>query len=244
MGLLDGKVAIVTGAARGIGAATAELFLKEGAQVVLSDVNVERGRTVGAAHGEKGHFEALDITDKDGWARVVATCIDRFGMIDVLVNNAGILQRGTIEEVDEAMLERSWRVNQLGAFLGMRAVLPVMKAAGGGKIVNVSSLGAQGGFPGIFAYGSSKWAIRGMTKNAARDLARYRILGNNILPGFIDTEISADVSAEVKAERAAGVPLGRLGTAEDVAGAALFLASDYASYVSGIDLVVDGAMSV
>jgi 3alpha(or 20beta)-hydroxysteroid dehydrogenase len=244
MGLLDGKVAIVTGAARGIGAATAELFLRQGARVLLGDIDIERGRAVAADSGDRRHFEPLDVAVESDWARAVEACLARFGGVDILVNNAGILQRGSIEEIDAATLEHSWRVNQLGAFFGMRAVLPTMKAAGGGRIVNVSSLGAQGGFSGIFAYGTSKWGVRGMTKNAARDLARYGILVNNILPGFIDTEISADISAEARAERIAGIPLARLGTAGDVAGAALFLASDLAAYVSGIDLVVDGAMSV
>lgn len=244
MNMLHGKVALVTGAARGIGAAIAELYLKEGARVLLTDINMERGAGVGLANGEARHFEPHDVADEGDWDRVVAACLERFGAIDVLVNNAGILQRGTIEEIDEAMLEKSWRINQLGPYFGMKKVLPAMKATGGGTIINISSLGAYGGYPNIFAYGSSKWGVRGMTKSAARDLARYNVRVNNILPGFIDTEISADVSPEVKAQRAAGIPLGRLGAAEDIAGGALYLASDLARYVTGVDLIVDGGLSL
>jgi 3alpha(or 20beta)-hydroxysteroid dehydrogenase len=244
MGMLDGKVALVTGAARGIGAAVASLYLKEGARVLLTDIDADRGAGVGLAHGDARQFEPHDVALEADWDRVVAACLDRFGAIDVLVNNAGILQRGTIEEVDEAMLERSWRINQLGPYFGMKKVLPAMRSAGGGAIVNISSLGAYGGFPNIFAYGSSKWGVRGMTKSAARDLARYNIRVNNILPGFIDTEISADVSAEVKAQRAADIPLGRLGSPEDIAGGALYLASDLARYVTGEDLIIDGGLSL
>lgn len=244
-GLLADRVAIVTGAARGIGAAIAESFISAGAHVIATDIDAAAGRafTVGLP-ADRIEFMPHDIASGEDWARVMESCIARFGRLDVLVNNAGILVRGTIEETDEAMLERAWRVNGVGTFTGMKAAIAPMRASGGGSIINVSSVAATGGYPKIFAYATTKWAIRGMTKSAARALGAYGIRVNNILPGSIETDIIADVSDDVRQARIDQTPLGRIGIPQDIAGAAVFLASDMSSFMTGADVVVDAGLTL
>lgn len=242
-GTLKGKTAIVTGAANGQGAAAARLFAAEGANVVVADIDEEKGARIADELGESAAFARLDIALSADWDKAVADCVSRFGGVDILMNNAAIYDWIAFQDTSEAEFERFWRVNQLGTFLGMRAVLEPMKAAGGGSIINIASVGGTGGYPGIFAYATSKWAIRGMTKCAARDLGRFGIRVNAILPGVIETDMIAHLPDETKQGWLSQMPLGRLGEPLDVAKAALFLASDASAYMTGTDMVVDAGMT-
>ena len=238
MGKLDGKVALITGAAGGIGAATAKLFASQGAQLVLADV-----APLAAAPGVLTLH--LDVTDEAAWAAAASEAVKRFGRLDVLVNNAGIFKMAPLEETSVAMFEQTVRINQLGVFLGMRAAAPVMKSQGGGSIINISSVGGLLGSPNNIAYSGTKWAVRGMTKCAATELAPFRVRVNSIHPGGVDTPmLTAQLQGAALAGVAAGTPLGRLATADDVAAMALFLASDDSSYSTGSEFVCDGGMSM
>ena len=240
-GRLEGRVAIVTGAAspRGQGAAHAGLLVREGASVVMTDV-VDDGSRVAAALGERAAYRRLDVTSEDEWAAAVDWTLERHGRIDVLVNNAGIWLARAIDETSLADYRRVVDVNQVGAFLGMRAVVPAMKMARSGAIVNVSSLAGLRGAQVSSAYAASKWAVRGMSRQAAAELAPFGIRVNAVFPGFVDTEM-IDAGHEEIAQR---VPLGRrLASPEEVAEAVVFLASDAARYVTGAELVVDGAVT-
>lgn len=224
-GRLAGKVAIVTGAARGQGAAEAERFAAEGAAVVAGDVVDHDG-----IH--------LDVTSADSWAAAVALAVERHGRVDVLVNNAGIYGGAPIHEAEEADVRRMLDVNLLGPFLGIKAVVPHMPP--GGSIINVSSLSGLAANRNQAAYTSSKFGLRGLTKAAAVDLGPLGIRVNAILPGVIRTPMIAEALEGREAQLAAGLPLGRIGEPMDVAAAAVFLASDEAAWISGIDLTVDG----
>ena len=238
MGRLDGKVALITGAAGGIGAATARLFASQGARLVLADL-----APLAAAPGVLTLH--LDVTDEAGWSAAMEQAIARFGRLDVLVNNAGIFKMAPLEETSVAMFEQTVRINQLGVFLGMRAAAPVMKAQGAGSIINISSVGGLLGSPNNIAYSGTKWAVRGMTKCAATELAPFRVRVNSIHPGGVDTPmLTAQIQGAALAGVAAGTPLGRLATADDVAAMALFLASDDSSYSTGSEFVCDGGMSM
>ena len=238
MGRLDGKVALITGAAGGIGAATAKLFASQGARLVLADL-----APLAAAPGVLTLH--LDVTDEAGWSAAMEQAIARFGRLDVLVNNAGIFKMAPLEETSVAMFEQTVRINQLGVFLGMRAAAPVMKAQGAGSIINISSVGGLLGSPNNIAYSGTKWAVRGMTKCAATELAPFRVRVNSIHPGGVDTPmLTAQIQGAALAGVAAGTPLGRLATADDVAAMALFLASDESSYSTGSEFVCDGGMSM
>lgn len=242
MGRLDGRVAIVTGAAspRGQGAAHARLLLREGAAVVLTDVSDDEGGRTAAALGERAAYHRLDVTSEESWATTVAWTLERHGRLDVLVNNAGIWLAGPLAETSLADYRRVVDINQVGAFLGMRAVVPAMKAAGGGAIVNISSLAGLRGAQVSTAYAASKWAVRGMSRQAAAELASFGIRVNAVFPGYVDTEMIDAGHDEI----AARVPLGRrLASPEEVAETVVFLASDAARYVTGAELVVDGAVT-
>jgi 3alpha(or 20beta)-hydroxysteroid dehydrogenase len=243
MDRLKDKIAIVTGAGSGQGAAEARLFAAEGAQVVLTDLNAEGGEVVAGEIGAKALFIPHDISDEDGWRKVVGTVLDRFGRIDVLVNNAGVYRQKTFQETDRALLDFHYNVNVLGTFLGMQAVYPPMRDQGGGAIINVSSGAALRGYPGLFAYASSKWMVRGLSKCAAVDLAESNIRVNTILPGLIDTPMLAGNTSEYIEYLNNIIPAKRLGTADEVAHAALYLASDDARYVMGAEITVCGAVS-
>jgi 3alpha(or 20beta)-hydroxysteroid dehydrogenase len=240
---LEGKTAIITGASNGQGAAAATLFVAEGANVLICDVQEQKGQELAVELGPRALFFKLDISNAANWSDAIAACVDSFGGVDVLINNAAVYDWLSIECTSEADFERFWRVNQLGTFLGMRAVIDPMKARDGGSIINVSSVGGAGGYPGIFAYATSKWAIRGMTKCAARDLGQYGIRVNSILPGVIETNMIAHLPDETKHGWLTQMPLGRLGEPLDVAKVALFLASDASSYVTGTDVTVDAGMT-
>jgi 3alpha(or 20beta)-hydroxysteroid dehydrogenase len=243
MGRLDGKVALITGAARGQGAAEARAFVAEGACVVVTDVLVE-GQSVARELGDAAVFVHHDVASEAEWAMAVAAALERFGRLDVLVNNAGLLRRGALEETTAADYERHFRVNQLGVFLGMRAVLEPMRAAGGGSIVNIASVNALRGMRGSIAYTSTKWAVRGLTQCAALELAPHAIRVNTVNPGLIETPMTAANSPEHNRAAVARTPLARAGTVADVIGAVVYLASDESAFVTGAEITVDGGVSI
>ncbi|MCC6849025.1 MAG: glucose 1-dehydrogenase [Deltaproteobacteria bacterium] len=241
---LEGKVALVTGAAGGQGEAEARLFASEGAKVVLGDVLDDNGRRVAAAIGDAACYCHHDVASEESWTRFVAAASERFGAPDVLVNNAGILRIAPIASMSLEEYRRVIDVNQIGCFLGMRAVIPAMAGKGGGVIVNISSTGGLQGIAGLSAYVSSKFAIRGLTRTAAIELGPLGIRVNAICPGGIDTAMGrGDDFGDVGTSAVfAGMPIPRIGRPDEVARAALFLASDEASYCTGAELLVDGGM--
>ena len=238
MGRLDGKIAIITGAARGQGAAEARLFAAEGARVVLADVLDNEGEAVAAEIGDAAVYTHLDVTDEPQWQAAVALAEDRFGPVTVLVNNAGILLFQPLHKTDLADFDRVMRVNVQGVFLGMKSVTPSMTTAGGGSIVNISSTAGLQGLPHLGAYVASKWAVRGLTKTAAIDLGHKNIRVNSVHPGGIDTPMVAGTSGDAPFYKRLPVP--RMGSADEAARAVLFLASDEASYIAVAELAVDG----
>ena len=240
---LDGKVAIITGAARGQGANEARRFVAEGAQVVLTDLD-EAGAKVAAELGDAAIFHRHDVGDEADWSAVVKAAIDRFGKIDVLINNAGVFKPASILETTTEAFDLHYRVNTLGVFLGMRAVIPAMEANGGGSIVNISSIAGMRGWPGMIAYGGTKWASRGLTQCAARELAPSRIRVNSVHPGLVDTPMLDDHDPDALAAFTAAVPFGRMGTVDDVAEVVIYLASDLSNYMTGAEIVIDGGLAL
>ena len=238
---LDGRVALVTGAARGQGEAEVRLLIERGARVVLADVLDGECSGVAETMGSAAVAVHLDVTDSAQWQSAVATAVERFGGLDILVNNAGILRTGSIETMTEDNFMTVVRVNQFGCFLGMQAVIPALRASGNASIVNVSSLAGMTGVAGVVAYGASKWAIRGMTKTAALELGHDGIRVNSVHPGSIDTPMvrAGFEHLDVDAIHAA-LPVGRQGRVEDVAEMVAFLASDASAYCTGSEFVVDG----
>jgi 3alpha(or 20beta)-hydroxysteroid dehydrogenase len=239
---LEGKVAIITGAARGQGYSEAALFAAEGATVVLVDVlddlGSEAAREIASQFSGRATYRHLDVTDEDAWAALVEHTVDTHGRLDVLVNNAGIFHSTPLTEETVEQMQQTWSINLLGPFLGIRSVAPPMRAGGGGSIINVSSTAGLTGNAGLAAYGSSKWALRGLTKIAAVELGASGIRVNSIHPGAIDTPMTAGMHPE----RFTGAPLGRCGQPEEIAQLVRFLASDEASYLSGAELAIDGGM--
>ena len=237
---LAGKVALVTGAASGIGAGIASLFAAEGAAVVIADILDQRGETLAARvldAGGQAIYLRLDVTSEADWSTAVAATIERFGRIDILVNNAGINERFNILGTSIESWHRVLAVNLDGTLFGLRAVAPAMRDSGGGSVINMSSAAGLAG-TAYAAYSSTKWAIRGLTRCAALEFARWRIRVNAICPGLVLTEINAGQSYLEPVARAN--PLGRAGTVDDIARLALFLASDASDYVTGQDHVIDG----
>lgn len=245
VGLLDGKVAMITGAGslRGQGAAEARLFAREGARlVVVTDLPSSEGKTVAEELGSVGRFVPLDVTDAGAWRTVVAEVVRSEGRIDVLVNNAGIWLAKGLLDTDPAEYRRVVDVNQMGVFLGMWAVAPVMRDQRAGAIVNACSTAGLkgGGMP--HAYAASKWAVRGMTRAAAWELAPHGVRVNCVCPGVIDTPM-IEGGEETLRKLALMIPSGRVGRPEEVASVVAFLASDAAAYVSGAEVTVDAAFT-
>jgi 3alpha(or 20beta)-hydroxysteroid dehydrogenase len=242
VGRLDGKVAVVTGAARGQGEAEARAFVGEGAAVVVADVIDDVGRGVAGQLGKRALAVHLDVTRPDDWDRAVSVAEEAFGPVNVLVNNAGIVRRGGVSDTSPDDYLEVVMVNQVGCFLGMRAVVPSMRRAGGGSIINISSTGGLTGYANVIAYVGSKWAVRGMTKAAAIELGPDNIRVNSIHPGAIDTPMinPTGVDHSVISAQYSHLPLGRVGDPVDIARMAVFLASDDSSFSTGAEFVADG----
>jgi 3alpha(or 20beta)-hydroxysteroid dehydrogenase len=244
-GRLHGKVAIVSGAAQGMGAATARVFCEEGARVVLLDVQAERGAALAAELRPNAAFVHGDVREQADWARTAALAAEQFGPVSVLVNNAGIWNIAALPVLTRSNLQEILDVNLLGVIFGMQAVFPVMRDRGGGSIINISSVAGLQGTNGLAAYCASKWAVRGVTKVAALEFGPHRIRVNSIQPGGVDTPMSnpAGVARSVLDGLLPHVPLQRMAGPEEIARATLFLASDDSSYVNGAELTVDGGWS-
>lgn len=243
--LLSGKVALITGAARGQGAAEARLFASLGASVVLADV-LDEVDAVAAEIGDAALALRLDVTSEEQWASAVATTVQRFGRLDILVNNAGVTSLGRIVDTSLAEFERVVGVNQTGVFLGIRSAIAAMTEAGGGSIINISSVAGLVGLANNAVYSSTKFALRGLTKSAALELAPFGIRVNSVHPGFIDTPMLQH--PEVETVGAGGdllkrVPLGRMASPDEVAHLLAFLASDQSSYCTGGEFVIDGGFT-
>ncbi len=239
-GRLAGKVAIITGAARGQGEAEARRFVAEGASVLLTDVLDDEGRDVAASLGDAAAYRHLDVTSEDDWQAAVADCEARFGPISILVNNAGILDFSPIHKQDVERFRKVLDVNLVGPLIGMKCVAPSMKRAGGGSIINVSSNAGIVGLPSAGAYVSSKWGLRGLSKTAAFDLSAIGVRVNSVHPGGINTPMTDFGGSGDDSPWAKNLPLARMGRPEEVANVVTFLASDEASYVTGAEWSVDG----
>jgi 3alpha(or 20beta)-hydroxysteroid dehydrogenase len=248
MGRLEGKVALITGGARGQGEATARVFVDEGCRVAIGDVRDDLGRRVAETLGEAARFEHLDVTREADWTRVVAAVVRAFGRLDILVNNAGVLSRSPTLELEADELRRVLDVNLVGAFLGTKTVAPVLAQTGGGSIVNISSIQGMVGRAGMPAYTASKFGLRGLTRATALELGRLGIRVNSVHPGGVDTDMIREPVPGVVLDRAAldaghaQLPIPRIGRPEDVAMTSLFLASDESAYITGTEVVVDGGM--
>jgi 3alpha(or 20beta)-hydroxysteroid dehydrogenase len=243
---LDGKVAIITGAAGGIGAASARRFAAEGARLLLSDADGARAQALAHELGDQATSCAHDVTSETDWQAVIASALEAYGRIDILLNNAGVFLAASLAETSLDDFRRVTEVNTVGVFLGMRAVAPSMTEQRAGSIINVSSVAGLGGSPYLTAYASSKWAVRGMTKVLARELAPFGIRVNSLHPGQIDTDMNArqrEKTPELIDKLIKAIPLRRIGTPEEVAHAAVFLASEESVYVTGSELAIDGGTS-
>lgn len=244
-GRLAGKTALITGAARGQGAAEARLFVSEGARVAIADVLEAEGKALADELGEQARFVALDVTSEEQWSAAVARTVDEFGSLDVLVNNAGVLRFNRVQSETVEGFRSVLDVNLVGVFLGMQAVASPMSDVGGGSIVNISSTAGIVGMPGTAAYVASKWGVTGLTKAAAIDLGPSNIRVNSVHPGSIDTPmIRMDgLPTEAFEPYYRRLPIKRLGAASEVANVVLFLASDESSYCTGAAFVVDGGQT-
>jgi len=241
VGRLDGKVAIITGGARGIGAAEATRFVAEGAQVVVADVLDTEAEVVADGLGADAIAAHLDVTDPASWKAAVASAIERFGHLDILVNNAGIVRVGLVESMEVEDFRAVMEVNLVGTFLGIQAVVPALRDAGGGSIVNTSSTAGFIGYAGLGAYGASKFGVRGLTKTAARELGSSGIRVNSIHPGGTDTPMVHSETFHLDPDTAfVGQPIARIGQPEEIAALAVFLASDESSYSTGAEFIADG----
>jgi 3alpha(or 20beta)-hydroxysteroid dehydrogenase len=244
MGQFDGRVALVTGGARGQGAEHARRLAAAGAKVVVADVLAEEGSALASQLGDQALFVPLDVSSESEWSEAVRATVAFGGGLDFLVNNAAIAAFQSIAETTLESFSRHQKVNELGVFLGMRHAARLMRERGGGSIVNVSSLGGLRAGGNDIAYVSSKWAVRGMTKSAAKELGPFGIRVNSIHPGLVLTPMVGAVEPHVIEQRKARIPLGRVGTCEDMSNLVLFLLSDAASYITGAEIVIDGGLGL
>jgi len=241
MGRLDGKVALISGGARGQGATEAKLFAREGAQVVLGDIRDEEGKQVEAeirASGGEATYMHLDVTSDADWGEAVGTAINRYGKLDILVNNAGIVIWKRLEETSEAEWDHIMAVNAKGVFLGTKHAIPAMRRAGGGSIVNISSTAGLRGSPGLAAYIATKGAVRLLTKATAIEHVKDNIRCNSVHPGGVDTPMVQDAPDDPA--RQGRTPMGRRAAPEEIAYGVLYLASDESSFMTGSEMVIDG----
>jgi 3alpha(or 20beta)-hydroxysteroid dehydrogenase len=234
---LAGKVALISGGARGMGAAEARLFAREGAKVVIGDILDDEGKALADEIGDAARYVHLDVTQFDQWEEAVSTATEEFGALNVLVNNAGIVALGPLKSLDVQKWQNVLDVNLTGTMLGMKASIEPMTVAGGGSIINVSSIEGLRGAPWVHSYVASKWAVRGLTKSAALELASSKIRVNSIHPGFIRTPMTKHLPEDM-----VQAPLGRAGTPDEVATFVLFLASDESSFATGAEFVMDGGL--
>lgn len=241
MNRLDGKVALITGGARGMGAAEAALFVQAGATVIITDTDHIEGTQVANRIGPQCHFLPQDVAREDDWTRIVEKVEQDHSRIDILVNNAGIFRVLGFEATSIEDWEQMVAINQTGTFLGIRAIAPSMKGRRGGSIINLSSIAGLAGTPRAPAYAATKWAVRGLTRSAALEFAPFGVRVNSVLPGLIDTRMMGELE-ETPDALDARVPLGRQGNTEEVARMVLFLASDDSSHCTGQEFVVDGGM--
>lgn len=245
---LEGKVALISGGARGQGAVEAKLFASEGASVVIGDILDDLGRQVEAEIAESGGsatYVHLDVTSESQWNDAVSAAVERYGKLDILVNNAGILIRAGVEDTTGEDWDRIMDINGKGVFLGTKAAIPAMRDAGGGSIINISSVAGLQGSPASAAYSSTKGAVRILTKSTAVQYAKEGIRCNSVHPGIIHTDMTRDTLDTPEGERdwRERVPMGRIGASEDVAKGVMFLASDESSYMTGSELVIDGGIT-
>ena len=240
----SGLTAIVTGAAGAMGEQEARMFAERGANVVLTDVRADEGTAIADDIGKSAVFVPHDVSSESGWNTVIETALSAFGSVNVLVNNAAISKAIKLIDTDVDTFDLFYRINQLGVYLGMKSVVEPMKAAGGGSIINISSVAGLRGASTLFAYSASKWAVRGMTQSAALELARFKIRVNAVFPGVIDTPMNAPNPPGMNDVLVKTTPLRRMGESHEVAEAVLFLASPAASFATGTELAIDGGMSI
>ncbi len=237
MGRVDGKVVLISGGAQGMGAAHAKMLVDEGAKVVIGDILDEKGEALAAELGDAVRYVHLDVTEAQQWDAAVQTAVDTYGSLTALVNNAGIVALGKIGKFDMAKWQKVIDVNLTGTFLGMQAVVEQLKAAGGGSIINVSSIEGLRGAPMVHPYVASKWAVRGLAKSAALELGPFNIRVNSVHPGFIRTPMTKHFPDDMVT-----APLGRPGRSEEVSTFIVFLVSDESSFSTGSEFVMDGGL--
>ena len=237
MGRVDGKVALISGGARGMGAAHARMLVGEGAKVVIGDILDDEGKSLADDIGDGARYVHLDVTQAEQWDAAVATAVQEFDKLDVLVNNAAIVALGKIGSFDMVKWQNVIDVNLTGTFLGMQASVAAMKEAGGGSIINVSSIEGLRGAPMVHPYVATKWAVRGLAKSAAIELGKHKIRVNSLHPGFIRTPMTKHFPDDMVTS-----PLGRPGQSDEVATFVVFLASDESSFATGSEFVVDGGL--
>jgi len=242
MARLEGKVAIITGSAQGMGAAHAKLFVEEGAKVVLTDLNEEKGQQTAAELGDNAIFVKQNVTSEEDWKTVVDKAVEAFGKVDILVNNAGITMAKSILDMTLSDYRKIVEINQVSVFLGIKAVAPAMIESGKGSIVNISSMNGLVG--GAVGYTDTKFAVRGITKAAALELSRKGIRVNSVHPGVIATPmvVQEDTKAAVE-EFSKHIPIGRVAEPSEVSNLVLYLASDESSYSTGSEFVIDGGLT-
>lgn len=243
MGRLDGKVAVITGGAGGMGKKHAEFFIREGAKVVIADLESSDGKTYADELGDQALFVSLDVTKEEDWKNVMSQTEEKFGPVSILVNNAGIVIQNSIENTSLEEYRKTIYINQDGVFLGMKHVLPSMKKAKGGSIINISSIAGIVGGANNMAYTASKFAVRGMTKAAAAEFAEFGIRVNSVHPGVIRTPMTEQEGVkELIQEMEKDIPMKRIAEPEEITNLVLFLASDESSYSTGTEFIADGGL--